>query len=154
MENYCLSRMAARYDELRNICSDMNEWFVNMRDADNQAYDIRKKSTLSIRVRSPSEYSLNILWMRTRFVKKKGEWKPRSRTINKGLGFQTPYEDLNRYAQKWEMERVWNTEKKLSEIRKELRIMRRLVADLRLLKKTHSKMKDILGVISERGEKE
>jgi len=145
LEETCLELIKKRYDELQHACLSLNSEFMEFRDTTNESLKPFDKSTLAIRVRRRGDYSLSATWTYTRFFRTKDGWQPRTYEINKGREPRTPYSRINKRAKEWEMETLWETEQKVTEIRKELKVMKRIVADLRLLEKTDKKAREILG---------
>jgi len=143
-EDEALELMAARYKELESLSMKVNAEFMEERDTDNEPLKPFDRSTMSVRVRPRGEYALTIVWVWTRFIKTTTGWLPRTQEVRKGRGPCTPRDRLMKQAKEWEEERVWAAELKLAEIRKELKVLKRIVADLRLLKKTDEKMREEL----------
>ncbi len=122
-----------RYDRLEQLCRDIDSVYGEFRDMENESKDIKAKSTMGIRIRRRGPYTLSLIWTWTRFFKSKGHWIPRTQEIRKGLGAKTPTDRLLLHAKGWEAEEVIAAENKLAEVRKELVILRRIVANLRFL---------------------
>jgi len=145
IEKQCLELIKKRYDELEGVVMSVSGEALEERDIANEPLKPFDRSTMRLRVRRRGNYSLSALWTWTRFFKTKDGWQPRTQEINKGRTPRTPYDRLNKHAKEWEIEKIWEAELKLTEIRKELKVLKRIVADLRLLEKTDTNARKVLG---------